>query len=52
MSLLTVMKGLPLTYSKDMQEDKECVFDSVDTLRLSLQAMAGWWSFNIFEYVF
>ena len=37
MSLLTVMKGLPLAYNKDMQEDKEGVFDSAETLTLSLQ---------------
>ena len=36
MALLTVMKGLPLAYNKDMQEDKEAVFDAVDTLRLCL----------------
>ncbi len=41
LGLLTVMKGLPLTYSKDMQEDKEGVFDAADTLMLSLAAMAG-----------
>ncbi|WP_200763851.1 argininosuccinate lyase [Nitrosophilus alvini] len=35
-SLLTVMKGLPLAYNKDMQEDKEGVFDSVKTARISL----------------
>ena len=40
-SLLTVMKGLPLAYSKDMQEDKEQVFDAADTLNLALAAMAG-----------
>ncbi|RCL02945.1 MAG: argininosuccinate lyase [Candidatus Tokpelaia sp. JSC161] len=40
-ALLTVMKGLPLAYSKDMQEDKEAVFDSVNTLELSLIAMIG-----------
>ncbi len=40
-ALLTVMKGLPLTYSKDMQEDKEQVFDAADTLMLALAAMAG-----------
>ncbi|MCW2308564.1 argininosuccinate lyase [Rhodobium gokarnense] len=40
-SLLTVMKGLPLAYSKDMQEDKEQVFDAMETLSLSLAAMAG-----------
>ena len=40
-SLLTVMKGLPLAYSKDMQEDKEQVFDAMETLSLCLAAMAG-----------
>ncbi|MCJ8309578.1 MAG: argininosuccinate lyase [Rhizobiaceae bacterium] len=39
--LLTVMKGLPMTYSKDMQEDKEGVFDAADTLELCLSAMTG-----------
>jgi argininosuccinate lyase len=39
--LLTVMKGLPLTYSKDMQEDKEAVFATFDTLELCLAAMTG-----------
>jgi argininosuccinate lyase len=40
-ALMTVMKGLPLTYSKDMQEDKEQVFDAADNLFLALAAMAG-----------
>ncbi|MBO6539793.1 MAG: argininosuccinate lyase [Rhizobiaceae bacterium] len=40
-ALLTVMKGLPLAYSKDMQEDKEAVFDASETLDLMLAAMAG-----------
>jgi argininosuccinate lyase len=40
-ALLTVMKGLPLTYSKDMQEDKEQVFDAADNLMLALAAMTG-----------
>ena len=40
-ALLTIMKGLPLTYSKDMQEDKEQVFDAADTLILSLAVMTG-----------
>ena len=40
-ALMTVMKGLPLTYSKDMQEDKEQVFDAADSLMLSLAAMTG-----------
>ncbi|SMR81844.1 argininosuccinate lyase [Aliiroseovarius halocynthiae] len=39
--LMTVMKGLPLTYSKDMQEDKEQVFDAADNLMLALAAMTG-----------
>ena len=40
-ALMTVMKGLPLAYSKDMQEDKEQVFDAADNLMLALAAMAG-----------
>ena len=40
-ALFTVMKGLPLTYSKDMQEDKEQVFDAADNLMLGLAAMEG-----------
>ncbi len=40
-ALLTVMKGLPLAYSKDMQEDKEQVFDAADNLMLALAAMTG-----------
>jgi argininosuccinate lyase len=40
-SLIMVMKGLPLTYSKDMQEDKEPVFQAVDALMLSIAAMSG-----------
>ncbi len=40
-ALLTVMKGLPLAYSKDMQEDKEQVFDAMASLSLSLAAMTG-----------
>jgi argininosuccinate lyase len=39
--LLIVMKGLPLAYSKDMQEDKEGLFDALETLSLSLAAMTG-----------
>jgi len=38
-SLLTLMKGLPLAYNKDMQEDKEPLFDALDTLHLVLPAM-------------
>ncbi len=40
-ALLTVLKGLPLTYNKDMQEDKEGFFDSLDTLDLSLEVAAA-----------
>ncbi|HBH25930.1 MAG TPA: argininosuccinate lyase [Rhodospirillaceae bacterium] len=40
-ALMAVMKGLPLAYNKDMQEDKRPVFDSYDALALSLDAMAG-----------
>jgi argininosuccinate lyase len=40
-ALLVTMKGLPMTYGKDMQEDKEPVFDAVDTLGLCLLAMTG-----------
>ena len=40
-ALLMVMKGLPLAYSKDMQEDKEQVFDAADNLMLALAAMEG-----------
>ena len=40
-ALMTVMKGLALTYSKDMQEDKEQVFDAADNLMLALAAMEG-----------
>ena len=40
-ALLVMLKGLPLTYNRDLQEDKEPVFDAVDTLTLSLPAMAG-----------
>ena len=43
MSLLTVMKGLPLTYSKDLQEDKEAFFDTVDTINQVLAVFAGAW---------
>lgn len=37
-TLLTMMKGLPLAYNKDMQEDKEAIFDAIDTVKLSLNA--------------
>ena len=41
MSLLTAMKGLPLAYNKDMQEDKEALFDAVDTVELCLPVFAA-----------
>ena len=41
MGFLTVMKALPLAYNRDMQEDKESLFDTVDTLLLSLEVFAG-----------
>jgi argininosuccinate lyase len=41
LALLTVLKGLPMSYDKDLQEDKEPLFDSLDTLDLTLQVMAG-----------
>jgi argininosuccinate lyase len=40
-SLLVIMKGLPLAYSKDMQEDKEPAFDAIDSLSLAIAATAG-----------
>ncbi|MFT5089364.1 MAG: argininosuccinate lyase [Candidatus Latescibacterota bacterium] len=44
MSLLTTMKAAPLSYSKDMQEDKEPLFDALDTVSMCLQVFAGAWS--------
>ena len=41
MSLLTVMKGIPLAYNKDMQEDKEAVFDALDTAKICLELFAA-----------
>ena len=41
MSLLMIVKGLPLAYNRDLQEDKEPLFDSVDTVRASVRLMAG-----------
>jgi argininosuccinate lyase len=40
LSLLTLLKGLPLAYNKDLQEDKEAVFDTADTVRASLDVTA------------
>ncbi|MHB1485684.1 MAG: argininosuccinate lyase [Saccharofermentanales bacterium] len=41
MAILTVMKGLPLAYNKDMQEDKEAIFDAIDTVNTCLPAFTG-----------
>ncbi len=41
MALLTTLKGLPLAYNKDMQEDKEAVFDTCDTVKMCLQVFTG-----------
>ncbi len=41
MALLTVLKGIPLTYHSDLQEDKERLFDAVDTLKICLEVTAG-----------
>ena len=41
MGLLTLLKGLPLTYNRDLQEDKEGFFDTVDTLLATLEVFAG-----------
>jgi len=46
---LTTLKGLPLTYNKDMQEDKEPLFDAVDTVRLTLLALDGMIASTTFE---
>ena len=42
-ALLTVMKGLPMSYAKDMQEDKEPLFDSAETMEMALSVFAGVW---------
>lgn len=41
MTLLTVMKGIPLAYNKDIQEDKEALFDGIDTVTLALETFTG-----------
>jgi argininosuccinate lyase len=49
LSLLTVMKGLPLSYNKDMQEDKEAVFDAVDTVKACLSIFHGMFTGIVFN---
>lgn len=44
MGMLTIMKGLPLTYNRDLQEDKEPVFDTVETLLNCTRLLSGLWS--------
>jgi argininosuccinate lyase len=44
MSLLVMMKGLPLAYQRDLQEDKEALFDTVDTLTAALRAVDLYWA--------
>jgi argininosuccinate lyase len=41
MALLTLLKGLPMTYNRDLQEDKERIFDTADTVRASVRLMAA-----------
>ncbi len=42
-TLLTMMKGLPLAYNKDMQEDKEAIFDALDTVKMCLSVLPPMW---------
>lgn len=44
MTLLTMMKGIPLAYNKDMQEDKEAIFDSIDTVKICLEVFCDMFS--------
>ncbi|MCL2602802.1 MAG: lyase family protein, partial [Treponema sp.] len=48
-ALLTMMKGLPLAYNKDMQEDKEAVFDAVDTVKSCLEVFTGMFASITFD---
>lgn len=48
-ALLTVMKGLPMTYNRDQQEDKEPLFDSIDTVMLSLEGMIAMFEDIVFK---
>src|SRR6185369_12919966 len=41
MALLTLVKGLPMTYNRDLQEDKERLFDAVDTVRATVRIVTG-----------
>ena len=46
MSMLTTMKGIPLAYNKDMQEDKELTFDAIDTVKGCLALFTGMISYH------
>ena len=48
-AMLTILKGLPLAYNSDLQEDKERVFDVVDTLKPALALLAGFWPRIVFK---
>ncbi|MCK4259593.1 MAG: argininosuccinate lyase [Halanaerobiales bacterium] len=50
LQILTVLKGLPLAYNKDMQEDKESLFDTVDTLKMSLYLFTQMLATSTFNY--
>ncbi len=51
MAMLTVLKGLPLAYNSDLQEDKERVFDAVDTIKPALELMARFWPALRFNHI-
>jgi argininosuccinate lyase len=48
-AMLTIVKGLPLAYNSDLQEDKERVFDVIDTLKPALTLLAGLWTRLVFK---
>ena len=50
-SLLTMMKSLPLAYNKDMQEDKEAIFDSIDTVKMCIDILLKCFNNNFKKYV-
>ena len=47
MSLLTLLKGLPLSYNRDMQEDKVAIFDASDTVQNSLSILPNLWRIRV-----
>ncbi len=48
-TMLTILKGLPLTYNSDLQEDKECVFDALDTIKPALSLLSKLWPLITFD---